>query len=49
MLIQVNYFPGPAYHGCTNMAITQMVCCNNFQVMGGREEISHISGTNSMQ
>lgn len=48
MLIQDNYFSGPAYHGCVNMAIIQMVSCNNFQVMGGGEEVSHVSRCNYM-
>lgn len=49
MLIQDNYFPGPAYHGCVNMAVIQMVSCNNFQVMGGGEEVSHVSRHNYTQ
>lgn len=43
MLIQDNYFSGPAYHGCVNMAIIQMVSCNKFQVTGGGEEVSQMS------
>ena len=43
VLIQDNYFPGPAYHRCVNMAVIQMVSRNNFQVMGGGQDVRYIS------
>lgn len=48
MIIQGNYFSGPASHGCVNMAIIQMVYCNNVQVMGGGEDMSQMSRHNYM-
>ena len=42
VLIQDNYFSGPVYHGCVNMAVIQMVSRNNFQVLEKREDVKHM-------